>query len=194
MGTLSEATLHPELQQVKSELDRAIDGVRVLTASLGDAHLNWRTDPTRWSIGQHVQHLSIVAQLYEPHIARAIAKARAAGTLSDGPYSHGWIGRKFIQLAEPPPRRRFPAPKSMHPPSTTDARILLPEFNHAHDRIVALIAASTGLDLGRVTVRTPVSALLRLSLGQAFALLAAHARRHIWHGWQIRNHGDFPDA
>lgn len=180
---------------MKSELDRVIDGVRVLTASLGDTQLNWRRPSgTRWSIGQHVQHLTIVAKLYEPHIARAITEALAAGTLSDGPYSHGWIGRKFIEMAEPPPRRRFPAPKSMHPPVSTDARILLPEFNHVHDRIVALIAVSNGLDLGRVKIRTPVSTLLRLSLGQAFALLAAHARRHVWHGWQIRNHGDFPDA
>ncbi len=43
-----------------------------------------------------------------------------------------------------------------------------------------------GIDLARVKVRSPVLWLLRLSLGQWFALIAGHQKRHLWQAGQVK--------
>ena len=40
--------------------------------------------------------------------------------------------------------------------------------------------------------RSPVTKLLRLSLGQEFALLIAHEQRHLWQARQVRANPQFP--
>jgi hypothetical protein len=37
-----------------------------------------------------------------------------------------------------------------------------------------------------VKVANPVSTWFRMTLGQEFALTAAHERRHLWQGWHVR--------
>ena len=51
-----------------------------------------------------------------------------------------------------------------------------------------------GLDLRRARVVSPITRLLRLNLGAAFALIASHNRRHLWQARQVREHPSFPHA
>jgi hypothetical protein len=48
------------------------------------------------------------------------------------------------------------------------------------------------VDLARVKLESPASARVKLSLGETFALLAAHERRHLWQARQVKDHPSFP--
>lgn len=48
------------------------------------------------------------------------------------------------------------------------------------------LRSADGLDLARIKVTSPVTRLLRLSLGQWLAGLAGHQRRHLWQARQVK--------
>ena len=59
------------------------------------------------------------------------------------------------------------------------------EYEELFVRAASLLREANGLDLGKVHVVSPASRFVRIGLGQAFRLVAAHARRHLW---QMQTH------
>ena len=60
------------------------------------------------------------------------------------------------------------------------------------DEIIRRVIAADGLDLGGIRMSSPISRRFKMSLGQWFAFLAAHERRHLWQAWQVRKDPAFP--
>ena len=85
---------------------------------------------------------------------------------------------------EPPPRRRFKAPKQWHPTdfrtAALDPASELARLAELHDQIEGQIREAAGLDLRRIRLSSPVSGLIRMNLGDAFALILTHERRHLY--------------
>jgi hypothetical protein len=63
---------------------------------------------------------------------------------------------------------------------------VLPTFLHVQSQLILQLALAGGLDLRRVKVATPISPLLKMSLGMMFAQVAAHERRHLQQAWRVR--------
>ena len=182
MGELDE--FRQQFESVKR------DGIE-LTATLDDGQFNWRPLPRQWSISECLAHLNVVDGLDLPLLAEAIERSRMAGLLGQGPFRYGWLSRKFVSLSESPARLKMRAPKEYLPPSGQPKEEVVAEFRSIHDRMLELVAQSDGLDLARIKVRTPFP-VLKFSLGQRFALLAAHDRRHLLQAWAVRKHPSFP--
>ncbi|MFN0166133.1 MAG: DinB family protein [Bryobacteraceae bacterium] len=186
-------SLEPELQDYAAQYMRLAEDARSLAQRLDDSRINWTLEPGRWSIGQNLDHLIKVGGIYLPFLRRAIEEGRAKGITANGPFRYGWLGNYLVSLAEPPPRRKFRAPKAMRPEARVVAAEVLVGFLTLQDEMQKVIASADGLDLARVKVRSPITGLVRIPLGRAIALTAAHERRHLWHSWQLRKHREFPD-
>ena len=93
---------------------------------------------------------------------------------------------------EPPPARRFKAPKTFLPPAQIDSAKVAPEFVAVHDQLIERARRADGLDLARVKVQSPALAILWLSLGKGLELMAAHARRHLWQARRVMDQPGFP--
>jgi hypothetical protein len=65
-------------------------------------------------------------------------------------------------------------------------------FAAAQRRYLQSVSAASGLRLSKIKVNSPASPLIKLTLEEAIALMAAHERRHLWQARQVRNHPDFP--
>ena len=93
---------------------------------------------------------------------------------------------------EPPPRLRVRTTRPLSPPLRLDARRTVSGFFELQERWIELASRADGLDLAAVKVRSPISPVLRFTLGQCFAINAAHQRRHLWQAGQVRAATDFP--
>jgi hypothetical protein len=162
-----------------------------LTGALNDDQFNWRPSPERWSISQNLAHLNVVDGLDLPMIAKAIESGRTAGWTGAGPFHYGWLSRWFVRISETPAKFKMRAPKVYLPPTGEPKEKVVAEFQSIHDRLRELAAQSDGLDLARIQVPSPFP-WVKFSLGQRFALLAAHDRRHLRQAWNVRKHPDFP--
>jgi hypothetical protein len=191
---VAEGQLCNDLEEIRLQLEAIKLRAANLLAGLTNDQVNWRPGPSRWSIGQAVDHLNVTAAIYVPTLDLVIRRAHDRKRFNRGPFRYGIVERWMVRSMEPPPRRRFRAPRSFLPMLSHSPETLLPAFLDWQDRIADRLKAANGLDLSRVKVWSPVLPLIRFSLGQTFALIAAHERRHLWQAEQVRALGSFPSV
>jgi hypothetical protein len=186
------ASLVPELEDLRKQINDIVADAQKLTEGVSDRQFNWQPEPGRWSMAQCLDHLNVVGAIEAPRIEASIRAARAQGLVGQGPYRRGILGSLFVRLSEPPPKIKFKAPKKMAPAPAEPAARVVATFFALQDRIQEQIRLANGVDLGRAKVATPVFDWVRFTLGQTFAVIAGHERRHLWQAWQIRNDPKFP--
>lgn len=156
---------------------------------LSDEQLLGRPAPDRWSIAECIDHLCQTARVTAPKFDLAIDRGRQKQRLSDGPFRYGRIAVWLVDNAiDYPPRRRFKASKVFVPlQPEQDREMLVAEFAQWQDWLCDLLQRSNGIDLKRVKVISPVSSLVRISLGQYIRLIVGHQIRHLKQAADIRS-------
>jgi hypothetical protein len=181
-----------ELEAWQQQFEQAGAEAKGLTQGLTESQFNWRPEPGAWSIEECLAHLTIVGQHEIRVIENAIQDARTRGLTGTGPFRYGWLERTILRQTEPPARRRFAAPRRFRPLHGQPLTAILPTFLHVQRQFSRLVTDAEGLDLARVKVPTPISRLLKLSLGMTLAQAAAHERRHLEQARRVRENPRFP--
>jgi hypothetical protein len=190
-GASVKLALIEELRDYYEQIENLKEDALELTAPLDHNQFNWRPSLKQWSISECLAHLNILDGLDVPAIRDAIDEGRAAGLSGKGPFRYGLLSRSFVRFSEPPVKLKFKAPEVYRPPSDQPKDKVVAEFIAVHDQLLHLISEANGLDLARVKVGTLIQHV-KFSLGQRFALLAAHDRRHLRQAWTVRQQPDFP--
>jgi hypothetical protein len=183
-----------ELEEYRRQCEAREKEAAHLVAGLSVKQLAWREGPRTWSVAECLNHLNVAGNASVSGIRAALVDARARGLLADGPFRHSLIGRCFIRLMDAPPRIRFSAPKAYRPAWDLPAPEIIEGFVRLQRDLVRVLEDADGIDLARVKVRNPVSNRFRMSLGQEFALTAAHERRHLWRPVACGSFAKRPDA
>ena len=160
---------------------------RELVEPLDRASFNRRPGPERWSAGQCIDHLNATARVYLPVLTEAIEGARAQGLVDGRRDGRTLLGRLLAWSQEPPARFRTRTADVLEPDREPelDPDAVMEEFENLHEELIVRINESGDLDRKRVKIRSVIVSRLRLSLGDWFAFLAAHARRHLWQAEQV---------
>ncbi len=196
----ADQALIPELEQRREDYEAAKRRVRDLVDGLefGDEDFKWRPGEgegrgERWSIAECVDHLLVMGKRMVPRLEAAIEEGHAKGgrRLSSGPFRYGALGNWFVRLtgdAELPPKKvKVPRIYRPAPPPDRSLADSVIEFDFLQDQLIELAERADGLDLKRIRVTSPVSRLVRLSLGQWLELCAAHQRRHLWQAERVKD-------
>lgn len=181
----SQPALCPDNDVFRRQFEQLSADADALIAPLTEEAFNWQPSPTSWSVGQCVEHLNVSARQYLPAMDEAIASAIRRSLFNEGPFTYNWIGRLVVASMEPPPRYRFTSPKVLRPQETRSPADVLAGFRAYQVQYIDRLHAANGLDLARARVHSPAAAWLWLPLGSAFALMAAHERRHLWQARQV---------
>ncbi|HEX8244107.1 MAG TPA: DinB family protein [Longimicrobium sp.] len=193
--TATSTDLSPLLRGYLDQLAAIRRDAAELTDGITDAQFAWRPEPGKWSIGQNVNHLTITGRSYTDVLGPALADARARGLADRGDFRPSLVGGFMARSMEPPPRLRLKAPRIYRPAdagAALDRRRELAAWRALHDLVEERIRAAAGLDLRRIRVGSPVSALVKMNAGDALALVLAHERRHLWQMRRVREHAGFP--
>ncbi len=173
--------MHDQLESLHKSLAGQTDSVDDLFAGVAEVRLKERPAKDSWSAVEHLEHLSIVNELYLDRLEPAIESARAAGVLGRGPYGGGWLGEKLIASQAPPPKWKIRTFKRAKPQTHLEVGPVIERFRLLQDRCQLVLVNSDGVDLGAAQFRSPLFGLLKLSAIQGFRLIKAHNSRHIWH-------------
>lgn len=179
-----------ELEQYRRRYEAAKQVAVELTNGLTDQQFNQRPEAGGWSVAECLHHLQVTGEKLLPRIDEGLQRARARGWLSPGPFRYGWFGNWFVAATgggELPPRRRYKAPAAYAPSPDRRLAALVPSFSGLQDQLIERLGSADGVDLARIKLASPVSRLLRLSLGHWFALLAGHQERHLWQARRVRD-------
>ena len=178
--------MHPELTEYRQQFEAIAEQAKELSGGLTEAQFNWRPSPDRWSIEECLSHLTMVGQEELRLIEAAIDSAKARGIRGTGKFEYPAWERFILRETEPPVRHAMPAPKRFIPLHGQPVTGVLPTFLHVQRNFGIQIERADGLDLRRVKVATPISRLLKLSLGATLAQAAAHERRHLAQARRVR--------
>ena len=176
----------PELESCRRQFEQVRLQAQQLTAGLTEDAFNWRPSPDLWSIEECLAHLIIVGHWEVRVLEHAIQDAKARGLTATAPFRYPAVDRLIVRLTQPPVRRKFRAPRRFVPLHGQPVTAVLPTFLHLQSQFLQQAALADGLDLVRVKVRTPISKLLRMSLGMMFAQIAAHEQRHLEQARRVR--------
>lgn len=177
----------------RRQLEAVLADAESLAGGLSDAQLAWRPASSRWSIADCLNHVNVTLSKYLPRIDAMLAQGLAEGLTGRGPFRHPFVGNWFIRMMEPPPRRKLRVPGVFAPLPDQPPASLLPEFSRLRRLLLAQVAEADGLDLAAVQTSSPAARYFTLTLGQCFAALAAHDRRHLWQARQVLKHPGFPE-
>jgi len=181
-----------EIEELQKQFEQVGEQAQILTRGLSETQFNWRAEPRAWSIEECLAHLIIVGQTEIRLIEKAVQDGRARGLTGNGPFQYGWMERTVLRQTEPPARRRFSSPRRFRPVHGQPITAVLPTFVHLQRQFAQLAAQAEGLDLARVKVATPMTRLLKFSLGTTLAQAAAHERRHLDQARRVRENPGFP--
>lgn len=182
----------PPLDECQRRFEASRQKFAQLVHGLTDAQFNWRPEPERWSAAECIDHCVVVGTLMNRNIDDAIERAIARGLRSDGPFKYGAFGNFFVKAVGPSDearKRKFKASKAYTPTSNHSISRLREAFDKLQSDFVDRLGRANGLDLARIKVPSAaggVGVLIRLSLGQWFALLANHQDRHLVQAWEVR--------
>lgn len=167
-----------ETTRLKSEFDDVTRRVRELVGRIDDVTLHRRPSYASWSAAEVVEHLSVTAEKYSRRIARALESADRQPPRARS--RHTLWGRFWLWLLEPPLWRKLSAPPPFAPNGApADRAVLLAHFDAAHASLTKLVEDTDAVDRTTIKVQSPSSKYIRLSILDAFAILASHGRRHL---------------
>jgi len=183
---------NPELTILLEELKVIEESAHALLNNLTIESLNWQPEPGKWSIGECFDHLSVTGKELLPRMESALAEARREGTLAEGPFVYGRIGKWIVRSMEPPVRFKGRAPKFYKPAPQHSITKIQKDFFTVQDQLEALFRSADGLDLKHIKVPSQVIKIMKLPVGLWFQYILAHERRHLWQANNVKHHPNFP--
>lgn len=193
-ATRVDDSLVKDLQEYRQQIEAVKEDARELIAGLSEAQFNWVRAPGHWSIAECLDHLTVTNRELIEQLKAAVSDARTRGLTGSGPFRYGMIGNMLVRSQEPPARMKFKAPTIFKPRPRQSLETTARDFFAVHDEVLRLIEDANGLNLARIKVASPVTRFFKLSLGQMFALIATHDRRHLWQARQVKVDPAFPAA
>ncbi|MBI3982371.1 MAG: DinB family protein [Gemmatimonadetes bacterium] len=169
-----------EVEDFKRQFASIVADVRALVEPLSEDALNRQPEPGRWSAAQCLEHLNITARAMLPGLKHAADVVRSKGLPGSGHTKHGVLMGWLIRGMEPPPKRRYQTGRGFVPPSGLSKTQVLNDFIALHAELDKVLEQVNGLDLNTAKMQSPFFKWLRYKVGSAFALHAAHDRRHLW--------------
>lgn len=176
-----------QLDEIRAQLEQAKLEAECLTSGLSDTQL-WRRPPDGgWSVGECLVDLYLVDEPYLPKLRTAVADARTKGQTGRGPFTFGFLGKRFVR-SQTVDGRKVSTSKIFEPKPDPN---VLARFVRLQDALLTISKEAAGLDLARATFTTP-NLPLRLSLFEALNLLVVHQERHFAQAARMRE--TFSDA
>jgi hypothetical protein len=178
--------MHAEIEAVRDRIGRQTDDITSLVRGLDEDTFFRRPAEDRWAVAEHLAHLCKIIPPYSQAMKGAVDRARDRGwTHGEAPFGGTWLGEKFKDMLEPPPKRRVKTFGAMTPPppEKLDREETLARFRACQEELLEVLASGNGLDLGRARIRspfTPFLPFLRFAVIQSGVHMAAHTDRHLW--------------
>lgn len=185
---------HPDLVDLLRRSRLSDQAVREEWDARTDVQKTWKASDAVWSMAQCLDHLASTVNAYarvvEPALERAEAVARAQGETWD-PIKLSWFGGWFIKVTGPG-GRSLKSPSIFKPADVPAGVDVIEPFEASQQTVQRWIQRAEGLPLNGPKFSSPVTFLVRFTLGEALTLMVAHTERHVTQAIRTRTLPGFP--
>ena len=166
------------------------EAAKRLLAGLTKEQLNWQPAPDSWSVGQCLEHLCLMNEVYLSPISAALKEKPDSPVEQITP---GWLGGWFIRnFAEPTSgSRRVRAPAKIRPASHVEVSVL-DRFLSGNQSCRDIIGRTGSKNVNRIRFWNPFIPGLRFTVGTGLQIIVSHQRRHLLQAERVREAANFP--
>jgi len=177
-----------DIRKLEDQYDANERDARLLVSGLSDKHGTWHAEAGSWSVAECLEHLAITNRIYVETMRVPATQALKSGRRGTGRVSPGPFGRLMCYSLEPPikPRLKGKAPAIIQPRISVSLADAFSSFTTSQADLHAFVQEYADIDLSGVLFANPFIKWLRLSLASGLHVIAAHERRHLWQGWNVR--------
>lgn len=158
-----------------------------------EEQLNWQPKRGKWSILQCMQHLNQACEGYIDRTEQQLIKAAKENGLATAPYRITLGGRLMVFAVDPKSNLKIPAPGNFQPKQRHYTKTVLADFRQLLLKIQELLVQAEPYNLNTLKIKSPLSSLLILSVGDVFEVLTLHITRHLKQAQAVHNHPNFPE-
>lgn len=140
--------------------------------------LKWKPEVESWNILECLEHLNLYGEFYLNEIEKSISSAI---TLSEENFKSGFLGNYFSKSMLPKEKpNKMKTFKDKNPLNTNlDKQQVFNEFINQQMKMLDLLNNSRKVSLNKTKVKTSISSLIKLKLGDAFQFVINHKIRHL---------------
>jgi hypothetical protein len=171
--------MRAQTERLRLEYRDSIARARELVSRSGSEAMRRKAEDGGWCASECLDHLNLTNEDYLRRMTAAVGAAEVRPPRREETLS--WIGRYFVRSFEPPVKRRFTAAATLVPAGTPPRiELLASRFEQTHQHLIRLIEETDAIDRTQIKITLADSDWVRVTLFDAFCLLAAHDRRHLW--------------
>lgn len=143
-----------------------------------DLHtLTWKENQTSWSILECLEHLNLYGDFYLPEIE---SKIKNSNTKNDTEFKSGLLGNYFAKSMLPKEKlNKMKTFKDKNPLNAKLDKIVIDRFISQQIKLLDLLNQSRNISLNKTKIKTSISSLVRLKLGDTFQFFLNHIIRHL---------------
>ena len=145
--------------------------------SLTDARLRQTPASGGWNALQAVEHVNSWNRGYLERVSAALRDHR---TTSAAYFSSTWIGNYFATMLKPGPEsKKIATLKSFNPQGQQLDRRVLATFRRQTAELQRLLGEARRADLNRIRIKTVLTSLIKMRLGDVLRMMVYHDWRHL---------------
>ncbi len=157
---------------------------------LSETQINWKPEKKKWSIAECLDHIAVSYKSYSGELERVLANPTpATGNLV---FRTTLTGGIFIKTMHPDSPVKVPNPSIFNPTQGNMTRSVFEDFLASHKALTDLIERSKDLDLHQNKIVSPVSSLMKFTLGEVLIILTYHEKRHVLQAQRVMQLPGFP--
>ncbi len=167
------------IEQLSNRVLEYEDRVRTRFAALQFDQLAWQPDPRSWSIGQCLEHLIELNELYFSVFADIASGAKRRTFIERIPVLPGLWGTLLLNGVKPDNAKKMRAPLAYDPSVADISPDIVEQFCTHQQALAASISSLADIDLDAQIIKSPVVGFITYSLRHAILIIVEHEERHL---------------
>jgi len=162
-----------------TEIDKTTQAFQTHFGQLTKKELNWKPNPTTWSIAQNIDHLITINRTYFPILTALKAGNYAVPFIAKFGFIVSFSGKMILDAVKPDRKKKIKTFPIWEPATSQISGDILVRFaKHQQQLKQEIEAAKTLVDKGTV-ISSPANQYIVYKLATAFDVIVLHEQRHL---------------
>ena len=147
--------------------------------SLTKEQLNWKPNPTTWSIAQNIDHLIVINQSYFPLLADLKTGKFKRPFIARFGFIVSFFGKTVLNAIKPDTQKKIKTFAIWEPSESKIEGDIVDRFSKHQDQLKKEIEAAKDLIQQGVIIYSPANKNIVYTLETAFDIITTHELRHL---------------
>ena len=162
-----------------NQIDKTTAEFQQFFGELSSEELNWKPNPTTWSIAQNIDHLIVINKTYFPILADLKSGKYQLPFLGKFGFIVSYLGKLILKAVEPSRKKKTKTFSIWEPSESNISDDILAQFSNHQKELKREILAAKDLVKQGAVISSPANKNIVYKVETAFDVIVTHEQRHL---------------